>query len=794
MPVKRFDPANVAFSRRAAAEGFVLLKNDGALPLDGGKAVALFGRTQFDTWKGGYGSADLWAVPVLPFADGMNEAGSVYKPLLEKYRRFCSSNRTGKPNRHWDKWTDSLPEMPLEKEDVTEAAGVCDTAVVFIGRCAGENRDWQDVPGQYRLSEAEEKMLDLVTSAFRKTVLVFNIPGLMDISFLNRYPVNAVLHTFLPGMEAGHALADVLYGLVNPGGRLPDSWAEALSDYPTSNGFGCDKIVYSEGLYIGYRYFDSFGKKTVFPFGFGLSYTDFSMEVQTLRLSDITALRLNVKVTNTGSRSGREVVQCYISPPQDGLEKPYQSLCGFEKTGNLMPGASQTVIITVDMRDFSSYSEKDAAYVLEKGDYIIRVGKDSQRTEPVCVIRLTFDFVCRKVKNRLTPPESINLLHREPKKLPYGQTAVYTPELAGTETVYADSDTYAGSGIEAEARAFTDGGITEKSRTDTDFVFSDVVAGRCEAGVLAEQLTDEENVLMLSGDCNEKRAFAGLPPEDKLISGEGTHSHIVKRLGIPSTVMQDGPAGIRLCDFSATDDSTVNGQDCISYPSPTLIAASWDKALAKELGSHIAADMDRYGLAGWCAPGVNLHRCPLNGRNFEYFSEDPFLSAQIAIGEIEGVQLNPDGTESGRYAILKHFACNESETKRKKSDSVLTERTARELYLRCFDYVIHYGKPLAVMTSYNKINGIYAAERYDLCTGICRFEWSFDGLIMTDWHIQSSPVACINAGNNIVMPGSNFTIDDLTSGRLDRSAALRATEYLIKLLTRTRTLNAPPHN
>ncbi len=753
--LEQFDKDDRAFSRSIAAESFVLLKNNGTLPLKKEAPVALFGRTQFDTWKSGYGAADLWAVPVVPFAEGMQKEGNVYLPLYHEYYDFCAEHFQKYINTEMYKRTNFFKEMEIADEAIAEAAEVCETAILFIGRCAGEATDWRDIEGEYRLTEAEESLIRRICDKFRKTVLVFNIPAQMDISFLRRYSFDAILHTLLPGMEAGNALADVIYGNVTPGGKLPDSWAETCDCYPTARGEVTNEVVYSEGVYMGYRYFDSFNKEVIFPFGFGLSYTEFRHETLMVEVDGIT-VTANIRVTNCGNFLGREVVQCYLSPPDGRVEKPYQALCGFEKTKLLAPDESQVISIKIDLSDFSSYCTESALYILEAGDYLLREGKNSRDTKVICVLRLSEELICRKVSNRLTPLQEFEVLRRS-KQIDAEQYSVPVYDLDAT-------------------------GYKPKDNS---------ITLAPEAINIAAQLTNEELILLLSGNDEEKCKVYGIDIETALIDGEGTHTHKIDRLKIPATTMQDGPSGIRLSAFQTGEikEELINGKDCVAYPSAISVAATWDRGLAESLTRHIAHDMDRYGLPGWCAPGVNLHRTPLNGRNFEYFSEDPFLSAQMAIQEIKGIQQLPDGSPSGRYAILKHLAFNEMETLRLESNSIVDEQTARELYLRSFEYVIRSQPPMSIMTSYNKINGTYTAACYDLCTAICREEWGYEGLLISDWFIVANAEDCVNAGNDLLMPGRYIPSDHLKNNIIDRAKAQQSAARLINLLMKTNTFS-----
>lgn len=774
----RFNPQHLSLSRKAAAEGMVLLKNENnVLPLRKDRQIALFGRNQFDVFKGGGGAADLWAVPVVPFAEALDKTGNIYKPLLEKYKRYSEANLNKTMNKFPPNYTYFLREFPLEAEEVSAAAQECDTAVIFIGRFAAEGHDIEDKPGEYRITPSEEKMISLVTEQFEKTVLVLNLPSLMDISFLDKYPINAVINAFMPGLMAGYALADILYGDATPSGKLPDSWCKTDDGYPSENGFSAEQIIYSEGIYMGYRYFDTFKKEVEYPFGYGLSYTEFSLESISEAING-TVVTVKIKVENTGKYSGKETVQCYLSCPDGELDKPYQVLCGFEKTQLLAPDESEIVTINIDLTEFSSYSEKDASYVLEAGDYILRMGTHSRNTTPICIIPFSKTVICRKVKNRLAPQESIKELKKAASDDgDYSDIKKIIPELSAFKTEIVSEKVY----------------DIPKQSLNQKFTFEDVLKGKCSAEELALCLSKEELALFLTGDGVDKRNAAGIIPNIELAKGEGSHTHPVKALGIPASTMQDGPVGVRASAFEyeyaipPTED--INGNDCICYPSVISLAATWNRKLVYDIGCAITEDMERYGFNGLCAPGVNLHRNPRCGRNFEYFSEDPFLAAEMAIGFIKGIEEKPTSDGLKYYTVLKHFVCNNSEDKRLIGDSVLSERCARELYLRVFEYVIKKASPASVMTSYNKVNGKYTAANAELLEGILRTEWNYKGWIMTDWDVYAPITECLINGTDTAMPGQYVSYEEMEKQGLSYETAIRRASHLIEHLSRTRHYN-----
>lgn len=770
----QFNKSGLALSRRMAAESSVLLKNEkGALPLKRNERIALFGRNQCDTYKGGGGAADLWAVECQPYCEGLEKLGRVYKPLLKKYRAFCKANYDPARNKFHNSFklhASCLPEVPIDTEEVLKAAKNCDTAVVFIGRFAIEGEDIANTEGQYKVTAQEKNLFKKVTTQFKKTVLVLNIPCALDLEFLDDYKFDAIIHNFYPGQCAGNAIADLLYGRIAPCGRLPFSWAKNADCYNTNEGFGGDKIVYSEGLYMGYRYFDTFKKDVVFPFGFGLSYTDFCIESLGCSI-DKTKVTINVKVTNVGKNKGREVVQCYLSAPDGSLDKPFQVLCAFAKTDWLKVGETQILTLCFDLLNFTSYSERCSSYLLEKGDYIVRVGKHSRETEVVCTVTVKQDFVYKKVLNRLNTNEKIN----EIKK-------VLDNKVLKNDIERLEADF---NGIEtSELKTRTSYNEFEKAG---DYTFEDLLCNRCTPEELVACLSDEELALMLTGDGFEKQNALSLL-QQPLVVGEGTHTHSVPRLKIPSSVMQDGPNGVRATSFvppPLPPKNELSGRDCVCYPSAIAQAASWDKELVRKMAKEIAVDLDKIGYNGLCAPGVNLHRNVRCGRNFEYFSEDPVLAAEIAAAVIEGVQYTEDGKPTGHYAVLKHFACNNSEDMRLTSDSVISERTARELYLRVFEYVLDRVEPFSVMSAYNKLNGIYASANPDLLDGILRYEWHYKGWIMTDWDVYASDTDCILAGADTCMPGCFVSFDEFEKNGVCKATMQRRAANLIYHLART---------
>lgn len=771
--LKPFNKEHLALARKAAAECTVLLKNDdNLLPLSKETKIALFGRNQTDTFKGGGGAADLWAVPVFPFADGLEEVGKVYAPLLKKYRDYSKANfdyALNKIHGSIKKYTFSLTEIPLSDNEVKTASQNAEVAICFIGRFAAEGFDVENKQGEYQITDKELEMLKKVSEYFEKVVLVLNLPGMFDLKFLKEVKISSILQTYMPGIDAGHAVADLIFGDVTPSGKLPDSWCEAIEHYPTNKDFGTEKIVYSEGIYMGYRYFDTFKKDVLFPFGFGLSYTEFNITPISQNVEN-SIVTVTLKVTNTGKFKGRETVQLYLSIPDGELENPEKILCGFEKTKTLSPNEAEELSIEFDLRDFAPYSKQKAAYILEKGEYLLQIGNSSRNLSPQCVILIDETVTVKQVSNRLTPPIEIKELKKP----------------ATVKSIYENIPV-----LKADVKPLIKTSVTKacNAKNAKNLTFTDLLQNNCTETDLVSKISDEELAKMLTGDYYPKCVAANIFPNTPIAEGEGTHTHPVKELGIPPTVMQDGPAGVRASSFTNPIPPAyeINGTDCICYPSATMLAASWDKELIREIGNAIVKDMERYNFNGLCAPGVNLHRNPLCGRNFEYFSEDPLLSAEMATYFIKGIQENFDGTPTKRYAVLKHFACNNSENKRLVGDSIVDERALRELYLKTFELVIKKANPFSVMTSYNMLNGIYTSASYELLTEILRNEWGYEGWVMTDWGVYDycSAIDCVKAGSDTLMPGIYLSYEELKKAGIDRATMEKRAKNLIALLAKT---------
>ncbi len=683
--------------RRAGAESCVLLKNDGALPLDKKKEIAVFGRCQLDWFFVGYGSGgDVNGPYYVNLMDGLDRAGARYnKALAKTYRTWCESKEHCVDSGWWGHWPYSHPEMPVDDVTARFAAGQADTAVVVIGRAAGEDRDNALAKGSYYLTDTERELLSRVTEVFDKTVVLLNIGGVMDLSWAEEYPISALLVAWQGGMESGSAVCDVLYGDVSPCGRLSDTVARRYADYPSSANFGARSFNdYAEGIFVGYRHFDTYApEKVLYPFGFGLSYTTFETKKTSFKRAD--GVTVKASVTNIGSRPGRETVLLWCCPPREGLPKPKRVLAAFAKTRVLAPGDSETLTLSCDDKTLASFDEAKHAFVLEAGAYRFTLGDETEAGSFALDETVTLER-CEPI--RLAPDE---LRARILERLP--------------------------SDVRASGQRGT---------------FDDVAAGRLSLDDFVAELSDEELESLTHGH--------GMVSSPLGVSGNagvlGGVTESLRQKGVPPIVCCDGPAGLRINRY------------CSLVPCGTALACTFDTALVEKVYALVGTELVRYGADVLLAPGMNIHRNPLCGRNFEYFSEDPLLSGKMGAAVVRGVQ------SAGVGACPKHFACNHQEYNRNRNDSRMGERALRELYLRNFEICVKEGRPLTFMTSYNKVNGVWAHYHYDLATTVLRREWGFDGMVMTDWWMQRAqspefPLLRDNAYRvraqvDVLMPGS----------------------------------------
>ena len=693
-------PEKVSIARYTAASGMVLLKNeDHALPLAQGTEIALMGVTSYCCHRMGVGSGDMLAPAVRPYDRGLVDAGlRLCQPIADLYRRqlFDRKEAFTNVNRDWAKWTVRFPEPTVKDEDFAKlAAGRrAMPAVVTIGRNCGEAIDLVDGPGSFRLHSEEEHLLKLACDNFDTVIVLLNVCGVIDLSPLDRYPIKAVVFTGLAGETSGDAVADVVTGAVCPSGRLSTTWAKRYRDYPTTNCFGTMEVPYNEGIYVGYRYFDTFGVEPRYPFGYGLSYTTFALETTKVKVqgSEVTVW---VKVTNTGAVAGSEVVQMYLSAPDGKLEKPYQELCDFDKTTDeLAPGASETVELFFDLKDMASYCETCASSVLEAGDYILRVGTHSRDTHVAAVLRLPKTVTPYKKQNRFQTPETASLrLLSKAGATPYGY-AGEAEEIAAAKVLKLDPKAF--PTVELNVAEKTPPKPLRRKGKKT-WTLADVKAGKATVEDVVAQFTDDELASMVNGvifeDFASEGQTTGVGGFNGKVRAEGGEFWHSDTYGIPVNNCVDGPSGVRLSMFG--DDPAKDSEmaaTVVAYPCSTLLAQTWDRfGCAEAFGNCICDDLEISDIDGWLAPGVNIHRNPLCGRNFEYYSEDPLLAGLMAgrvaygvqnrLGDGEGVI---DEQPTGRYVTMKHFAANNQEYERGAENNVISERALREIYLKAF--------------------------------------------------------------------------------------------------------------
>lgn len=702
--------------RTAAAEGAVLLKNENhTLPILPGETISVFGRCQLEYYKSGTGSGGAVNVPYRTnILDGLRDNHvSINESLVETYQSWLKDHPFDDGGGGWAAEPWNQQEMPLSDELVAEAASVSSKALVIIGRTAGEDQDNADVAGSYRLTETELDMLRKVTAHFSKVAVLLNVANIIDMSWMENFvyqnPITAVMYIWQGGMTGGLAVGDVLSGAVSPCGKLSDTIARSLMDYPSSANFGNElENIYQEDIYVGYRYFETFAPdKVLYEFGYGLSYTTFSMETISAHVTDSIPegfLELSVKVTNTGEVPGKEVVQVYYSAPQGLLGKPARELCAFEKTRALNPGESQTLTFTVPIRSMASFDDSGitghkSCYVLESGSYDVYVG-NSIRNVTRAPLNLTIPtlLVTEKLQEAMAPTKAFTRL----KPGTADENGVFTTEYeaAPLQTVSLQERIY-----NALPQALPQTG-------NQNILLKDVASGTASMEDFVAQLTTEELAALVRG---EGMSSPKVTPGTASAFGGVTDSLLA--YGLPIACCADGPSGIRM----------EGGQIATLMPIGTLLACTFHPSLIRELYTLEGQEMVENRVDSLLGPGINIHRNPLNGRNFEYFSEDPYLTGVMAAAVTSGIKAG------GASATVKHFAANNQETYRTLVDSVVSERALREIYLKGFELAVKEGQAASIMTSYNPINGHWAASNYDLNTTILRNEWGYDGIVMTDW-------------------------------------------------------------
>lgn len=747
---KTVTPGMPALLRRAAAEGAVLLKNNGVLPLAHGTAVSLFGRVQLEWFYTGYGSGgDVNKPYAVNLADGIRACTELKlnETLAEKYVQWNAQN----PIDHgfWAHWPRFYPEMPLSEAQTAQAAANSDCAVVSIGRSSGEDRENTLEKGSFYLTDEECSMLSLVTAHFQKTVVLLNIGSIMDLSWIDTFgdKLGAVLLVWQGGMESGNAAADLLCGKISPCGKLTDTVAKGCADYPAADNFGAKVYnCYCEDIYVGYRWFETFAPdRVLYPFGYGLSYTDFSIQFEKL-VPKADGFTLSCRVENTGTYSGKEVVQVYLEKPCGRLGNPSKILAGFTKTGLLAPGASESVSVWIPMERLSSYDSAGdtgykSAYVVEAGNYGFFLGGDVRNARPVWRHTQTETALFEQLSEAAAPREAFTIWKAVEKN--------------GKRVAEQVPVVLAATNLKTLIQNNLPAAVAQTG--DKGYKLADVDTGKVSMRDFVAQLSLDELEAISRGDYTMNSAL-GTP------GNAGVYGGVLPSLrdkGVPPVTATDGPSGIRL-------------QSCCSLlPIGTLLACTFDEALACAVYELAGNEMLEKGSDVLLAPGINIHRSPLCGRNFEYFSEDPYLTGKIAAAVVRGVQ------KSGVSACPKHFACNNQEYHRKTNDSRLSERALREIYLKAFEICVKEATPQNIMTSYNKINGVHGCYQYELCSTVLRGEWGYTGCVMTDWWMQplKSPEFPKLRGNayrvraqvDVLMPGGNRVGKKKSDGTLLKS-------------------------
>lgn len=724
---------HIALSREASSEGVVMVKNiNKTLPLDKNTKLALFGKANIEYIKGGGGSGDVYCPYVRNICDGLRNSGfSLYEPLVEFYDNYIKKASVDIPtpeqiNSTWDIVNnmefcqkrddltyDTFASMhvkePYVSDDIiADSAENSDAAIITLSRFSAEGTDRRPVGGDYYLSDLEKELIDRVCDKFDKVIILINSGAVLDCEyFADNDRIGAVLFVWQGGMEGGSAIADVISGKINPSGKLADTVARSYDFYPGVEDYlvSFDYVDYPEDIYVGYRYFETIpGKENLvrYPFGFGLSYTEFDYSVASATV-DNGKISIRCEVKNTGNVPGKEVVQLYFGAPQGILGKPKKQLCAFAKTNLLKPNETQTVELVFDVNSMASFDDlgkiRKSAYILEKGTYRFFLGTDVRSASVI-----DFEYI---LDNDTVVCEC---------------SSYCTPSKLGKRML--SDGTYESLPIVEKERIYTDNkpfGVSAPEKLKKlDDIGESVTLEEFVAQFTIDELCDFVGGKPPVGVCNTG-CFGNLP-----------------RLGIPSFPTADGPAGLRL-------DTAKLGIPTTAWPSATLLACTWNPDIVYQVGKAGGAEIRENNIGVWLAPAVNIHRNPLCGRNFEYYSEDPVLAGKCCSAHIRGVQ-------SSKVAVsLKHFACNNKEPNRFASDSRLSERALREIYLKAFEICVREADPWSIMSSYNLINGVHTSESYDLLTGILRKEWGFNGMVVTDWGQKNNPVLELKAGNDMKM-------------------------------------------
>lgn len=777
VPVEGF----AAKSKEAATEGIVLLKNvDNILPFGTEDVISIFGRPQIEYYRSGTGSGGAvnveYATNIL---DGFNASNlKINEELVEDYKEWLKDNPFNNGGGGWAAEPWFQEDMPIDAEYAKKQAEKSNKAIYILGRTAGEDKDNAKWQGSYLLTDKERENIKNITAAFEDVCLVLNVSNIIDLSWINDEEFNghikAILVVWQGGMEGGTSVADVISGKETPSGKLADTIAYAIEDYPSTANFGNElKNYYEEDIYIGYRYFETFApEKVQFEFGYGISYTTFAIETESVKETSDEIL-LNVKVTNTGDKfSGKEVVQVYYEAPQGKLGKPVRQLVTFKKTDKLAPGESQNMEITFSINAMASYDDSGvtghkSCYVLEAGDYDIYVGSSVRKNTKINTYKVEELVVVEELQEAMAPVEDLKIMKPGAKK---------------------EDGTYEVTYVEAPKRSvdmakrIADNLPADMPITgDVDVTLQDVKEGKATLEKFVAQLSVEELAILVRGEgMSNPRVTRGTA------SAFGGMCDSLFAYGIPAACCADGPSGLRM-EGKATQ-----------LPIGTALSATWNEVLVRELYTMEGQELYRNQVDTLLGPGVNIRRNPLNGRNFEYYSEDPVLSGRMAVASTGGIK------DGGAWGTIKHFALNGQEAHRFKIDAVCSERAIREIYLKSFEMAVKEKTVMSLMTSYNPINGHWAASNYDLCTTILRKEWGYDGFVMTDWWAKMNDVVSggeesnqdtrdmVRSQNDVYMVVNNNggeinsnndnTIESVVEGRLTIGELQRAAMNILRFI------------
>ncbi len=792
-----------ALAREAALEGMVLLKNDGVLPLEE-KRIAAYGAGVRMTIKGGTGSGDVLERYSVNVESGLVNAGfeiastrwldrfdAQFAHEKEEWRlgieKRIKKYKVWQVQRMFDEVIHVTPlKFPIGDRIQEEDLCDCKTALYVLARQAGESADRRKEPGDFLLSEVELFNIRLLSERYENLILVINSGSQVDLSALEGVKIGAILFMAQGGEEGGNALGELLRGKVAPSGKLTDTWAYRYEDYPSANEFGIRGNVleqdYKEGIYVGYRYFDTLGIPVRYPFGYGLSYTEFALSFHAIEARK-SLVTLKVSVSNVGMKfAGKEVAQVYLAKPQGTFRCEKRALCAFAKTKELAPGETEELSLSFDLADFAVYDEKAARYVLPSGTYGVYLGNSIQDARPVAVLRLDHDAVTEVCKNVSPKRGSFEELSPETKE------EAYPPELPALEISASDI----------------------KTKINEYGALSPILATK-ETERFLNTLSDKDLIDLTVGGGYMGRSY-NLTPS---VAGRTT-INLLKR-GIPNVNLSDGPAGLRLSPKNAfTKGGSPRYVDHVpedwqwgwikkfeplflakpnkglrvyqfmtAFPCATLQAQTWNVRLVERIGEAIGTEMIETGVTLWLAPGMNIHRNPLCGRNFEYYSEDPLVSGLFAAAVTKGVQ-----SHRGIGVTIKHFCCNNQEDKREFMSANLGERALREIYLKGFEIAVKESAPKAIMTSYNKVNGVYSPNNADLCVSVLRNEWGFRGLVMTDWTAtgdgKGKHELCHRSGNDLIEPGGKAVRKQLLKAhkekRLDMALVKVAAANVLNLI------------